>query len=118
MLSPPAALPLHLPLLAAAVGQSIPPQLQGQLGQYKVNSSLHMFDAEIGYQWLFANNHLLFRLALGFAGTIASQTTVTPQNPNAINQQFAAKAAAYLDNLYRNYVFTPTLSAGFGYRFF
>lgn len=90
----------------------------GQLN-WKISSTLHMIDAELGWRWSLLDNHLIIRISLGFAGTIASSTTAEPVTPlNVTNPQIYGRAIArYLDQTYQSYIFTPTLGFALGYRF-
>jgi hypothetical protein len=107
-------------LTSAAAGRAAPNDPNSAAG-YSVDSTLHMIDLELGWEWPIADDHLALRLALGFAGTLSSQTAVTPnftpQNPQE-QQVYTALAAQYLDNIYTKYVFTPVLSFGVGWRIF
>ena len=88
----------------------------------ELRSTLHMIDAEIGYQLLFAKGHVSLRAALGFAGTVGAHTRAeaTRGGPRIRPMLDAAadELAAYLDDTYRRYVFTPVVTVGVGYRFF
>jgi hypothetical protein len=98
------------------------PEDVGTIQSYSVESTLHMLDVELGWQWTFVRTYVL-RIGLGFSATIESSTQVTPKftpipiTAKAVNA-FADAAARYLDETYQNYVFTPTATIGFGVRFF
>lgn len=107
-------------LIAAVTGRDAP-EADG-LGrlEYDVASTLHMLDLEIG--WRFAlDERWSLRVALGFAGTVASSTTVAPTyrplRPEEV-AAFTASAEAYLDDIYTGYVHAPTVSVALGYRLF
>jgi len=108
-------------LIAGITGAMIPPGSASAMLSYRVRSTLHMVDVELGWEWTFLRDRLVVHAALGFAGTVASQTRITPDyTPRApqVTASFAAAGERYLDGLYQSYVFTPVLSVGVGYRFF
>jgi hypothetical protein len=86
------------------------PNCKGQ--EIPVKSMLHLFVAEIGYEFVFFR-HFLLRTALGFAGTVAASTTVESKSPT-----FNKFVAGYLNDMYKSYGFTPTITIGAGGRFF
>ncbi|MFO0629645.1 MAG: hypothetical protein U0325_28975 [Polyangiales bacterium] len=108
-------------LIAGITGQTIPPGTTTGSYTYSVSSTLHMIDVELGWEWTFFRNRLVLSASLGFAGTVASRTTIrpeyTPRAPQAV-AQFANYGATYLDNLMTSSVFTPVIGLGVGYRFF
>lgn len=92
---------------------------------YQINSTLHMLSGEVGYEFSFFANVMTLRLALGFTGTIASKTNVQAQVAAGVPAQVAAaavqagaQAAAIFDTMYRDSVFSPTLSIGVGFKLF
>jgi len=107
-------------LIVVAAG--VEPPMAEPTGQrsYTVSSTLHQFDVEIGWRWVFWE-HLVLRTAIGFAGTVAAATRVDPDYrplaPRA-TALFTSEAEAYLDGIYTDYVFTPVVSISLGYRFF
>jgi hypothetical protein len=105
-------------IIAAATGAT-PPADSSNSGGYDVRSILHMVDIELGWQWLVWRG-ITFRVAIGCALTAWSSTTVTPKSPSrfgAAQDRFAYAAAQYLDDTYRSYVFTPTITFATGWRF-
>lgn len=87
---------------------------------YAIDSTLHMLDVELGWQWL-AWQRVTFRLGLGAALTIGATTSIEPNQPPLypqVSRHFTEQAADYLDHVYTSYVFTPTVSFAAGYRFF
>jgi hypothetical protein len=108
-------------LLLAATGEKLPYEPPDASRPYRVASTLHMIDAEIGYMWAVLDDHLTLRLALGFAGTLNSVTTVEPQfqpvDPAGV-KAWTSTGAQYLDGVYTSYLFMPLLSFAVGYRFF
>lgn len=87
---------------------------------YEVASTLHQLVGEVGWQWILWEQ-LDLRVALGFAGTVASSTDVgrkSRQPPGPRLATLEADSEAYLDDVYTSYVFTPTVTVAVGYRFF
>lgn len=89
------------PCTACPLGQQIP-----------VHSILHLFVAELGYEWVLFR-HFTLRSALGFAGTMAASTKV--ESPIS---KFNVAVADYLNSQYKGYGFAPTITFGAGGRFF
>jgi len=90
---------------------------------YDVRSTLHMLDVETGWRWLLWRDRIVLNAALGFAGTVASKTTLEPRDPSPLTDTMALQTLAdegetYLDDIYTDYVFTPVVTVGIGYRFF
>jgi hypothetical protein len=105
-------------LIASASGFTLPP---GSGAQYEVNSTLHMIDIELGWQWHVWQRRIMLAVAVGFLGTVGSSTSVTPLTTSAfpaLTNAFVRGSAAYLDNIYQSYVFTPTISLVSGYNLF
>lgn len=103
----------------AAVTGTTPPTDPNESRGYDVQSILHLLDIELGWQWPVWRG-LTFRVALGAALTVWSNTTVTPRfQPRlpGLQEQFTSAAEQYLDNTYRSYVFTPTVTFAAGWRF-
>jgi hypothetical protein len=99
---------------------AIPPQdATSSLRHYEVSSKLHLVVLEIGWEqpifdWLF------MRGALGFAGTQAAHSRIEPLFPSPdaeFLQLYCDEAAKYLDRLYKQYVYTPTITVGVGVQF-
>ncbi len=87
---------------------------------YGIESRVHMIDVELGWQWVFVKRVVL-RLALGMAGTVGAETSISPRfkvTTDDSTHQYCDRAAHELNAIYRNYVFTPVVSVGLGYRFF
>jgi hypothetical protein len=97
-------------LVAALTGRPAPP---GVAGRYEVASILHLIDVELDWTWILLDDQLSLRVGLGFAGTVASATTVEPHAP----VQLTSDAAAQLDEVYTGYLFLPVISFAVGYRF-
>jgi hypothetical protein len=116
-----------------ATGQTPPDAVRAILeSSYRVTSTLHMVDVEIGWELVFVR-HLTLRFALGAALTVAAHTEMQQVNVDVPAQyepyvsqgtvdaaisEARQTAADYLDSVYEKYVFTPTFSIGLGYRFF
>ncbi len=104
-------------LVSAATGASSPEP--GADKNVRVSSALHMLDVELGWEWV-VFEHLFVRAAAGGAFTVAASSSVTPDYaPRAprVTEAFGASSAAYLDETYTTYVFTPVLSLWAGYSF-
>jgi hypothetical protein len=106
-------------VLSAVTGKQFP-QTEGTSARaFGINATLHMLDVEIGWTFDVAD-HVLLRVAIGGAFTLAAPTTVTPQftprAPAAVGQ-FTSEAATYLSNEMTSYVFTPVLTVGGAYGF-
>ena len=89
---------------------------------YSVDSTLHLLDLEVGWRWVFLDTYTL-RVGAGFSGTVAASTKVTPKfapigETAEKAKTFTNAVEIFLDSTYEGNVFTPTLSAGFGVRFF
>ena len=61
----------------------------------------------------------MLQTAVGFVGTIDSQTTITPRFVSTTAGAAAARQTAqgYVDQVLQSYVFLPTFSLSLGYRF-
>ncbi len=107
-------------VIMVATGHAPPPGENAPMRSYHVASVLHMIDAEIGWEWRLPHG-LMLRTALGFAGTLAASTSVspnyTPRDPRVVSM-FTTAAASYLDDTYTSYVFAPVVTVGVAYRFF
>ncbi|MEZ4297074.1 MAG: hypothetical protein R3B70_19065 [Polyangiaceae bacterium] len=100
-------------LVAGVTGKELPPN-QSRLN-FDVQSTLHMADVEIGWEWT-VFEHLHIRAAIGGAFTFAAKTTVKNDagaSGRAI-ESFEEGSASYLDSLYTSYVFTPVATLGIG----
>lgn len=106
-------------LLASAMGQSLPPRVPGDL-EFVVDSTIHMVDVEVGWELVFAD-HVVLRFAVGAALTVGAHTQITPdeavRNLPSIDE-YTQQASEVISDIYREYVFTPTVSVDLGYRFF
>ena len=101
----------------------IEPSSHGINREYDIESTLHMLDIEIGWKGVFWDAFVV-RAAVGFAGTIASNTVVQqrfsvsgPVMQRGIDE-FERVVANYLDETYQTYVFTPVFTVSLGYRIF
>ena len=104
--------------LITAVTGATPPSGSADR-RYRVYSTLHMLDAELGWRWELADNVTL-RAAVGFTGTFAASTDVRPDfmpSDPARQQIYTSMAAKKLDELYTSYVFTPTFTIASGWQF-
>ena len=89
---------------------------------YAVDSTLHLLDIEAGWRWVFLDTYTL-RISAGFSGTISANTIVSPKftpigETAKKARRFTDAVEVFLDSTYEGNVFTPTLSAAFGVKFF
>ena len=88
---------------------------------YDVTSVLHMVDLEVGWT-TDIDEKWSFRTALGVAATLAASATVesetTPRGPSRQRfvNEFEAFSERYLVDTYTEYVITPVITVGVGYR--
>lgn len=107
-------------VVSLATGADPPDAEPARERRYKVSSTLHMIDVEVGWEWVLWER-LALRAAVGFAGTLAAATDIRPDyRPVAprLVDAFTGESEAYLDGIYTGYVFTPVVSLAAGYRFF
>lgn len=109
-------------LIVVATGVEPPDHPRAGTYEYDVGSTLHMIDVEVGWELVFWR-HFIVRVALGVAATVAAHTEIEPlfevqPRAAALVDTLAKEGAAYLDDLYRSYVFPPVFSVALGYRFF
>ncbi|MBI4700951.1 MAG: hypothetical protein HY744_07285 [Deltaproteobacteria bacterium] len=112
-------------VLVLATGKPAPQEAGQKLDKlsFSVGSRLHLLVAEAGYEWLLWDR-LVIRAAAGFAGTVAAKTKAEAQfstgraKIDALITEFGNYGAAYLDDIYTSYVYTPTITVAAGYRFF
>ena len=108
-------------LLAGIVGASAPAGA-GESRDYDVASTLHLFDFELGWEWVLWDA-LTLRAAIGLIATVAASSTVearfdvVPALRGAVDS-FERFSESYLVDTYTSYVFSPVASVGLGYRFF
>lgn len=108
-------------IIAAATGQSLSSSTRGR--EYDMQSTLHVFTVEIGWQWLLWRDRLSLRAAVGGAFTVGASTAIAPQFSTTGLQERAVQTFTdfgerYLDEIYTAYVHTPVLTVTAGYRFF
>jgi hypothetical protein len=106
-------------VLVLGRGAIVPQDATSPTRHYEVSSTLHLVVLEIGWQQPLTD-WLVVRGALGFAGTQDANSSIKPLyqpgDPQFI-QRYCDQAAEYLDRLYKDYVYTPTLTFGAGVRF-
>lgn len=104
-------------IVVAATGAD-PPDDAGGSRTYDLGATLHMIDAEIGWQWWWHSGWTL-RAALGFAGTLAASASVEPNFqpllPRPV-ERFTTFAEDYLVDTFTSYVFTPVVTVAVGWR--
>ena len=99
--------------LAAAAGVS---QNPGEGTAWDLTTTNHFIDLQIGWRFDLAER-LSLRIAVGFAFTVASQSTIeTAQSdrPN-IAAAIAEAGEVYLEDVFTSYVHTPTLTLAVGW---
>ena len=107
-------------LVAAASGATLSDQIEGKLN-FETAATVHMLDAEIGWELLFFD-HLLLRIALGGSFTLDAQSALEPgwEVSRLAQPKVDALALAgevYLDDIMTRYVHTLTLSLALGWQF-
>ncbi|HEU4533845.1 MAG TPA: hypothetical protein VFS00_06990, partial [Polyangiaceae bacterium] len=107
-------------LVAGLAGRKLPPGA-GRI-DVEADSTLHMLDVELGWRFPLGPSFAAWT-ALGGAFTVASSTTLTPDETgqplvDAEARSIAEAGAKRLDEIYTSYVFTPVLSLGLAYVFF
>jgi len=106
-------------LLLAVTGRAPAETRSGQPVAFSATATLHMIDLVAGWEWPMLRDHLVVRASVGFAGTVASTTALspdfTPNRPMAVAQLVGA-GEAYLDDIFTRYVFMPTFALGVSWR--
>ncbi|HEX4419058.1 MAG TPA: hypothetical protein VH165_14200 [Kofleriaceae bacterium] len=104
-----------------ALGMMIPDCVPVGDARLDLRSRLHLFDAELGWEWRW-HRHWSLRVDLGAAITLSARTRVTvqPAIDDTILHDFlpdlTSRVEAKLDHEYTTYVKTPLLAAFIGYR--
>ncbi len=107
-------------LVAGLTRYTLPDSASRESQSYRVESTLHMLDVEVGWEWVLMDR-LKLRCALGGAFTVAASTTMTPEFQPlypAAAASFEAAGEDYLNDTYTSYVFTPVATLSAGYAFF
>ena len=84
-------------------------------GAASLDSTLHGLEAMLGYRWVI--DGLSIRVGLGMFATLGAAASISvdsPLNPN-LTAELARLGEDYLEDIYRSYVFTPSLGVGVGY---
>lgn len=105
-------------LIEALTGTDFP---DGSAGgkSFNVDSTLHMFDVEAGWEWKLWRR-LVVRAAVGGAFTFASTTRIEAAYEVKAPRLIAAFEQAgvdYLNDIYTSYVHTPYVALAAGYAF-
>jgi len=100
-------------IVAVAVGQSVGVSVGPNID---ITSAIHMLTVSTGWQWRVEGQWLL-RAQLGFAATVAAHTTAQADPDGPLGRALADAGAAYLDDVYTSYVFTPYAEVSVGYVF-
>lgn len=111
---------------ASLAGMSLGiPSSSLSLVNFQLNSMLHLLNGELGWEFRFLRDVMSLRLAVGFIGTVASNTKIQTQVSSSVPAQIrttitngANTAASAFDTMYRSYIFSPTVSVAMGFRFF
>ena len=106
-----------VPQVAEAIGVMVPGDVPLGDSRFDLRSRLHLFDAELGWEWRWYR-HWSLRVNFGAAVTLGARTHVTlpPAIDDARIHDVASLAEAKLDHAYTTYVKTPLLSAFIGYQ--
>ncbi|TMQ07650.1 MAG: hypothetical protein E6J90_42705 [Deltaproteobacteria bacterium] len=106
-----------VPQVADATGMMVPDDVPLGDARFDLRSRLHLFDAELGWEWRW-HRHWSLRVNLGAAVTLGARTRVTlqPAIDDARLHDLTNLAEAKLDHAYTTYVKTPLLSAFIGYQ--
>ncbi len=108
-------------LVEAATGLALSDGASSSERTFDAAASLHLFVGEIGWEWLFLDDHLVLRASLGFLFTLGADSNVEaqfqPRFPNAVHQ-FEAASEAYIVDTFTSYVHAPAVNVQVGYRFF
>jgi hypothetical protein len=106
-----------VPQVADAIGMMVPDNVPLGDSRFDLRSRLHLFDAELGWEWRW-HRHWSLRVNLGAVVTLGARTHVTlqPAIDDAMLHDLASRVEAKLDHAYTTYVKTPLLSAFIGYR--
>lgn len=97
-------------LMADIVGD--PPPDPTLAYSYDIRSQLHMFDAELGWEFALPGD-LCARAGLGFAMTFNANSDVEALQTF---DEFLGKIETFLDQTYTRYGVTPTVTFGVGYK--
>ncbi|MEZ4704886.1 MAG: hypothetical protein R3A11_06845 [Bdellovibrionota bacterium] len=102
-------------VIEAATGRSFP-SAPGTTPAH-LQSTLHNLAVDIGYRWV-VKDRLQIAGALGLVKPLGSSTSVSVQGAGPIVSQAIENAVdQYLNNIYQQYVYIPTISLGFSYVF-
>jgi len=107
-------------LITSVTGRPPPPNVPEANGVYSIASTLHAFNADLGWEFLFFGDRLVLQMAVGFVGTVDSRTAITPRFASTTPGTAEARRTAqeYVDHVLRSYVFLPTFSLSLGFRLF
>ncbi len=107
-------------LITSITGVAPPASVPEANGVYDVSSSLHMVDAELGWEFTMFDDRLVIQTAVGVGFTVAANTTIQPRFTSSTPGAAAARTRAQedFDSTLRRYGVVPTISLSLGYRFF
>ncbi len=103
--------------VAAAIGDS---RIEARNISATASATLHQLDGQLGWRWIIAQ-HLYIRAALGGFWTVGSSSTITTRS-SAADRPYALiltrQGEAYLNQTFKSYAHSPTVSLSIGYQFF
>ncbi len=107
-------------LITSVTGVTPPASVPEANGIYDVRSTLHMVDAELGWEFLLFGDRLVIQTAIGVGVTVDARTTVSPRFASTTPGAAAARTTAQdrVSEMLRSYGVVPTMSLSLGYRFF
>ncbi|HJK98944.1 MAG TPA: hypothetical protein RMF84_17110 [Polyangiaceae bacterium LLY-WYZ-14_1] len=100
--------------IEAATGQSV--NLRRDESNVPVDATLHAIHAAFSWRWLFLEDHLVFRVGLGFVYTLDARVQMKAED-GARGGRAVERSETYVEDTLETYGFTPELQLGLGYRF-
>lgn len=107
-------------LITSVTGVAPPASVPEANGVYDVSSTLHMLDAELGWEFTLFDDRLVIQTAVGVGVTMAAATTITPRFASTTPGAAAARTSAesMVNDSLRAWGVVPSMSLSLGYRFF
>lgn len=103
--------------LANAIGDS---RIESRDISATATATLHQLDGQLGWRWLLAER-LFIRAAVGGFWTFSASSTITTRS-TAADRPYALilsrQGEAYLNQTFKSYAHSPTVSLALGYQFF
>lgn len=81
-----------------------------------VDATLHAIHVAFSWRWLFLEDHLVFRVGLGFVYTLNARVHMKAED-GARGGRDVERSETYVEDTLETYGFTPELQLGLGYRF-